>query len=558
VKEKELSVIISQLNKLLLECNTLMCDNGAMEDAEKIYGFELLKIDSNNYKNRFYYAVRYKDPQTNKWLRTKTSTRTDDKIQARSFAITNKEEIIKKYKEHTKKLHEKNDGKEFYKMLEEYYTTDSKYLKDDYINNEKKIPKNDRIKYINVIKNYFIPYFKENKIKTIQEITRPVYSNIKLHLQSVKNEKGETLKTKTINNYLIPLNRILKYHERNELILRLPYSPGGGLITPPPDEEVNSKKPAILPTDNLKGIFEITIKTNSRKENTLLYYMLALMGLTTGMRDSEIGRIKGTDLIPVKDNGYFYLKAYNHKTEYYNRNETDKYRKIPLHPFVVEMLKHYIKEKKIGKDDYLFGIPKLNEDTKQIDGYLHFSKVHKAIIFLYRQIKFRENLNDKGEVEIPFDEELEKEMNEKRIVFYSLRHTFTTLCGLYTQNYNGLMRNEDLIDYFTGHNSGGKMRANYTQINSVDNKTFYDNYGKFVISMLDKFIFTTKEDQKKNEALDKYVDKFMDEKIEKSLDKDGNVDYETGIKVIEELINTLRKKPEIDNKNDEYDFFTTI
>jgi integrase len=535
-----------------------MCDNGAMENAEKIYGFNLLTIDSKNYKSGFYYAVRYKDFETNKWLRTKTSTKTDDETQARCFAIENRERIIKKYKEHAEKLHNKNDGKEFYKMLLEYYTPDSKYLKDDYINNEKKIPKNDRIKYINVIKNYFIPYFEENKINSIQEITRPVYSNLKIYLQNVKNEKGETLRTKTINNYLIPLNRILKYHERNELILRLPYSPGGGMITPPPDEEVNSKKPAILPTDNLKGIFEITINKKDGRENTLLYYMLSLIGLTTGMRDSEIGRIKGTDLISVKDNGYAYLKAYNHKTEYHNKKGTDKYRKIPLHSFVVGMLKHYIKEKNIGKDDYLFGIPKLNEDTKQTDGHLHFSKIHRAIVYLYKQIKFRENLNDKRKVEIPHTEELEKEMNEKRIVFYSLRHTFTTLCGLYTQNYNGQMRNEDLIDYFTGHNSGSKMRANYTQINSVDNKTFYDNYGKFVIGMLDKFIFRSEKDKKKDEALENYVDKFLDEKKEALLNKDGEVDYETGIKAIEELINTLKPQKPTENNNNDDDFFTTI
>jgi integrase len=534
-----------------------MCNNGVMDNAGKDYGFNLLKIDSNNYENGFYYAVRYKDFETGKWLRTKKSTGTDNETKAKAFAITNREEIIKKYKEHAEILHQRNDGKEFYKMLEEYYTPDSKYLKDDYANNQRIIPQRRGKELINLIKTYYIPYFKENNINSIQEITRTIYSNLKIYLREIKNKKGKKLTTKCINTYLGVLNRILKYHERNETILRLPYSKGGGMIQPPPNEEENSKKPNPLPTDNLKGIFETTIKTTDKRENTLLYYTLSLIGLTTGMRDSEIGRIKTTDIIYVKNDNYFYLKAYNHKTEYYNKKETDKYRKIPLHPFVMGMLKHYIEKKKIGKNDYLFGTPKINEDTKKIDGYLHQSKAHKAIIFLYRNIKFRENLNDGKVIEIPPVEKLEKEMSEKRIVFYSLRHTFNTLCVLYRHNDTDITRSDNIIDYFMGHKMASKMMENYTHINKVDNKTFYDNYGKFIIGMLDKFIFTTKEDQKKNEALENYTDKFLEARKGELLNEDGKVDYEIAIKAIEEMINTLRPKKATD-ENDDNDFFTTI
>jgi integrase len=313
----------------------------------------------------------------------------------------------------------------------------------------------------------------------------------------------------------------------------------------------------MLPTSNLKGIFEVILRKRNKKENTLLYYTLALMGLTTGMRDSEIGRIKRSDIRYVREQNYFYLKAYNHKTEYYNVEETDEYRKIPLHPFVVEALKLYIKEKNIGSDDYLFGIPKLNEDTKKTDGYLHQSKTHKAIRFLYRQIKLKENLQESGLFKIPSFEELEKEINEKRIVFYSLRHTFNTLCVLYRHNDTDLTRNDDLIDYFTGHNSGSKMRANYTQINKADNKTFYNNYGKFVIDMLDKFIFTSGEE---NEALENYVDTFVDKKWEENkdlLDKDGKIDFEDAKnKIFTPLIDALRTKKATENDDD--DFFTSV
>jgi integrase len=216
---------------------------------------------------------------------------------------------LKEYKEHIKIIHKKNNKNEFYKMLEDYYTPNSKYLKDDYANGKKIIVKKNRIEYNGVIKTYFIPYFEKEKINSIQEITRTIYSNLKIYLQEVKNKKGKKLTKKSITNYLMILNRILQYHERNEIIAKLPYSKGGGIIPPPQGEETNSKKPNTLPTDNLKGIFEITIKSTDKRENTLLYYALSLIGLTTGMRDSEIGRIKFTDIIYVKEANYFLFES---------------------------------------------------------------------------------------------------------------------------------------------------------------------------------------------------------------------------------------------------------
>jgi integrase len=307
-----------------------------MENAEKVYGFYLLKVKSNKHKSGFYYAVKYKDFESKKWLSTKTSTNTDNETLAKAYAIENRERIVKEYKEHAEKLHKKNDGKEFYKMLEEYYTADSKYLKDDYANNKRVILKNDRMKYIGVIKTYFIPYFKEKKINSITEITRSVYSDLKIYLQNVKNKKGENLSTKTINNYLMAFNRILQYHERNEIIQKLPYSKGTGILKISKEEKANSKKPALLPTEYLKNIFSNTFIDNGKRDEDILFtYLLAMIGLTTGMRDSEIGRIKREDIKYIKSENAYYVKVFNHKTDYHNNNETDEYRKITLHPFIV-------------------------------------------------------------------------------------------------------------------------------------------------------------------------------------------------------------------------------
>jgi integrase len=308
MNEKEYLATINQIQSLLLSCSAILGDNDFMENAGKIHGFYLLEIPSKNYKSGFYYAVKYKDPETKKWLGTKTSTYTDDKLKAEAFAITNKEEIIKKIKKHAETLHQKSDGREFFKMLLEYYTDNSVYLKDDYANNKKIIDKKQRDLNNSFIKNYLIPFFKEQNINTIQEITKSVYSNLKIYLQEVKNKKGHTLTEKTINNYLISFIRILQYHLRNDKITRLPFEKGTGILKKKKGKKANSKSPNSLPTDNLSGIFETPIEKKDGRKNTLLYYTLSLVGLTTGMRNSEIGRLKRNDIKRVKDGAKKWVK----------------------------------------------------------------------------------------------------------------------------------------------------------------------------------------------------------------------------------------------------------
>jgi hypothetical protein len=366
-----------------------MCDNKTMENAETTYGFYLIKVPSKKWEKGYYYAVRYKD-ENGEWLPTKKSTATDNEVMAKAFAIENKEKIIEEYKEHIKNIHKKQDGKGFYKMLEEYYTADSKYLKDDYANNKRFIPLKRGRELVSIIKYYFIPYFKEEKINTIQGITRSVYSGLKIYLQNAESKKGGKLTTKCINTYLTSFNRILQYHERNELIPKLPYSKGTGIIKITAKERLNAKQPNPLPTNMLMGIFDVSLAGKNKRENTLLYYMLGLMGLTTGMREKELGNIRFTDIKYVEKDNYFYVKAYNHKTEYFNRTEEEDYRKIPLHPFVVKDLEYYVKEKGIGATDYLFGSPKVNPDTKAVEGVIHQSIIKKSIIYLYKIIKIKE------------------------------------------------------------------------------------------------------------------------------------------------------------------------
>jgi len=236
------------------------------------------------------------------------------------------------------------------------------------------------------------------------------------------------------------------------------------------------------------------------------------------MRNSEIARIKRKDIKHIKDTGIYILKAYNHKTEYYN-TENEEYRKIPLHPFVVSFLKFYIKEKEetnkitIYPDSYLFGRPKTNKDGEIIDGILHPKTFDRAIKDLYRHILMKQRYKETGKLDevVKIDEdELIEAMKKHHITYYSLRHTFHTLCVLF----RGLKGDEtdDLINYFTGHKIDDAIRANYTHINKIDDRIFYNDYGKFVIGMLNKYIFLSEEErQAKKESIKNRFEKVKSE-----------------------------------------------
>jgi len=550
MKDKKLSSIIQQLNTLLLTANTLMCESGIMENAEKKYGFYLMKVESDRYKSGFYYAVRYKDPATKKWIPTKKSTDTDNETEAKSFAIENRDAIIREYKERKENRQErkKNDGKNFYKMLFEYYQIDSKYLQDDGVNNKKPVLKKQRQLFNGFIKNFLVPYLQENGIKSIRDITNSVYSGLKIYLQ------GKGLSTKTINNYLTAFIRILQHHERNGIIQKLPYSTGNALLRITKEDRAKSKKPALLPTDKLAGILQKNLFFGGKEDKApdIFSFLLAMMGLTTGMRDSEVGRIKREDIKHIKNENAYYLRVFNHKTDFYNTNEADEYRKIPLHPFIVDMLKAHIQATGKTKTDYLFGNPKMDEDTKQMDGYLNPKRYEKAITEIYSRIKVREKLQETGDLTEALKsidaDELRKEMRAKRIVFYSLRHTFQTLLAT---KYKGQTL---LIDYFMGHKPQQAMLANYLHINKVDEGTFWNEYGKLLVDFQDQFI-PHKVSREKHEADKKHINDVF-EANRHLLNDDGTMKIGDAFELLyNPLLSQARKT---DNEAADDDFFDSV
>jgi integrase len=468
----EIAFMMRQIADLLVKCNSLMGSSGVLENAEKIHGFNLLKI-YNAEKTAFHYSVRYKDKDSGKWV-GKKSTGTDKEDSAIAFAIENKDRLIAEYKEKKAIKDSAFNTSSFYTMLRNYFEEDSDYLKDDLVNNKRELVKKQRRAYHKVVINYLIPFFEGESVKNIQDITPSVYSKLKIYLQ----EKIES--KRTINNYLPAIQRILEYHLRAEKIIKLPYVKGAGSLklTKEDHKKTKSNQGSLLPTKYLKGIFNKTLF-----DDDFYSYMLSVIGLCCGLRNSEIGRIRVGDIKYIKSRDAFYVYVFNEKTDYYNTDELAEYRKIPLHPFIIDIIKTYLKTQRKEKWDFLFGRGKLNEETNQIEGELYFKKAKAAIVSFYKRIKIIESLQETGKaVEIDM-EKLEAEMSKKNknVIFYSFRHTFETMLG--TIYPDAVLLN----NYFMGHKPQDKMLANYLHINEVDNETFWDQYGKKLIDFQDQF-----------------------------------------------------------------------
>ena len=487
MKERELSSIVNQLNTLLLTANTLMCESGLMDNAEKKYGFKLYREPDKTLKSGFHYVARFKHPENGWNFKIIKSTGTDNETEAKSFAIENRDAIIGEYDKRKENRWKKNSGENLYEMLREYYRKDSKYLQDDKNKTGEDLTFQQRGIYGGFVERLLIPFLQGKKINSLQGITTEVYSELKNHLQEQTSKKGGMLSKKTCNNYLQGFVRILEYNKRHKQIQELPYEPGEALIKLAKSDKAKRKKPGLLPTAYLRYVLQdAMLLTGADGETDNLSYLLAMIGLTTGMRNSEIGRLKRKDIKPVKGGSGYYFNVFNHKTEAHNTDILEEYRKIPLHPFIVDKLKAYIENTGKEGNDYLFGKPKADKDTGQIDGYLNAEKFENAIGFLYGQIKLVETLKEGGSLPeaVAFinSDKFDKEIKKNNITFYSFRHTFQTMLAIM---YPGQSL---LIDYFMGHKPDRAMMANYLHINEVDDFSFWNEYGLSLIDFQASFL----------------------------------------------------------------------
>jgi integrase len=191
--------------------------------------------------------------------------------------------------------------------------------------------------------------------------------------------------------------------------------------------------------DKMKGIF------NTQWGDTLSY-LLCLMIYSTGMRNSEIEKIKVNDIIELDDIHFVDVKESKSK---------NGIRLVPLHDLVYKKIQRYIKQTGKKEGSYIFsdhGGP--NQSTLYND----------ANALLGKKLKVSEN-----------------ELEKQKITFYSGRHFWKTLMSS-----EGL--GDDIEEYFMGHKVSGDVSKNYNHKDKCGREKLLEK-AKEVFAILDKKLF---------------------------------------------------------------------
>jgi integrase len=164
--------------------------------------------------------------------------------------------------------------------------------------------------------------------------------------------------------------------------------------------------------DKMKGVFN-----TEWKDTPTLHYLLCLMIYSTGMRNSELERIRVKDIVVI--DGYYFIDVGKSKSG-------NGVRKVPLHPFVYKKVMKYAKH--LNPESYIFSAK----------GNHNQSTLYKGA-----NVALGERL---GMSEV--------ELEKQGITFYSGRHFWKTLMSS-----EGL--GDDIEEYFMGHKVSGDVAKNY-------------------------------------------------------------------------------------------------
>jgi hypothetical protein len=153
--------------------------------------YYLLKRPSK--KQGYIYQVRYIEPETNRILPTKYSTKTNDLNLAIQWAERNREKCLKNY-----------NGRAELTLLETYYSEGSKYLAYEGYDGRKLSPLVMKQRQA-FMTNHIVKFFQAQKVHYLSQITPIHIKELKNHLSK---EKG--LKPQTINYNLHSFKKCLE------------------------------------------------------------------------------------------------------------------------------------------------------------------------------------------------------------------------------------------------------------------------------------------------------------------------------------------------------------
>ena len=279
--------------------------------------------------------------------------------------------------------------------------------------------------YHRVITKRFVPYLKEKGICDYEGVTVQTLEGFQDHLLT------GGAKPQTANDSLKAVKRVTAFLVRKGLMKEDPCGRLKALTVKRGDIEARGCYEA----DGIRGVFEKEWQNGTA-------CLLSLLICTTGMRNSEIARIKPTDIISIK--GCHFIDIKESKTG-------SGVRLVPLHELAYERLAAYA------------------EGTAP--GGRIFKKCHSA---------FKEANTELGR----HLGKSEAELREGNITFYSGRHFWKTL-----MNAEGL--GEDIEEVFMGHKVTGDVAKRYNH-RDKQGQALLIRKAKKVFAILEKRVFRAK------------------------------------------------------------------
>jgi integrase len=384
-------------------------------------GFSLDKRE--NKTHGFLYYVRYR--HEGKMLPSKWNTGTNDFLQARAFAVKNRDGIVAEY------LNKKADDN-LYNILAEYYKKDSPYLTADK-NRKRTFCDQRRRIYYNFVNKKFIPFLKQRKITRFPQIKPSHLAALQDELLAAGN------KPQTVNDHMSGVKLLFDHLLRKSITESNPFKE----LEPLTVKEEDVKITGCYEIDKIKGVFNKTWRDE-------VSYLLCLLTYTTGMREIEMMNLRASDIIQT--GGCRFIDIKKSKTK-------NGVRVVPLHDFVYAKLAQYMKAGNIK------------------DGGLVFEKV--------RRDKFRKANLDLAVMldgaAKPDREKIRESLKARNITFKSGRHFWKTMM-------NAKELGDDIEEVFMGHRVTKDVSKIYNHRDKQGQEKIIRKT-KMVMSILDEVIF---------------------------------------------------------------------
>jgi integrase len=293
----------------------------------------------------------------------------------------------------------------------------------------------NRYYFNSVIVNSFVPYLKTRGIKSVNSINVELLSDYQDYLLSEGGSLSKDgLTPQTVNKYLGAIKRMFLYLIRKNMVSDNPFTALERLTVSEDDQTVRG----CYEIEKIKGAF------NEQWKKTQ-YYILCLLIYSTGMRNSEIERLKMSDIIKV--DGCYFIDITKSKTP-------GGVRLVPLHDKVLNALRLYAQ----GKPEDELVLDKL------VFNYSTSSVYNSANNALARQLKVNEET-----------------LKEQKITFYSGRHFWKTL-----MNSEGL--GDDIEEVFMGHHVSSDVAKRYNHRDKQGRERVIAK-AKQVFAILDEKLF---------------------------------------------------------------------